>query len=284
MAQIGTVGVQTQNNGTVSVPVFDTADAGSDVYTMWRVQTASGIGFIPLVDPASASYNYLRVQTENQGVVAVHNEASLLQYSVVDSFADTDFSEWSTPSSTLTQWDNSTPTRPVTSPASEEYAAISSDGNSTVYSLPGDGLSTYMQRGRSIKTWLYMTSGNPGYPTKTGLLFGIENADSFSYSNGYAITMGQNNELNIEKESTVIQSSDTQPLGSDSWYQFEVTEYTTDGTIEAVARDTNLDTLATVSVSNETEFDNNGVGYLIEGNGDGTAYDGLYVDHLEIES
>lgn len=78
MAQIGTIKLQTQNNGTVSVPVFNTGDSGSDVYEFVRVQTASGTGFIPVVDPASASYPYLRVQSQNQGVVAVHNEATLV--------------------------------------------------------------------------------------------------------------------------------------------------------------------------------------------------------------
>lgn len=77
MAQIGTIRLQTQNNGTVDVPVFDTGDSGSSVYEFVRVQTAGGTGFIPVVDPADASYPYLRVQSQNQGIVAVHNKASL---------------------------------------------------------------------------------------------------------------------------------------------------------------------------------------------------------------
>jgi len=77
MAQIGTIRLQTQNNGTVDVPVFDTGDSGSSVYEFVRVQTAGGTGFIPVVDPADANFPYLRVQSQNQGVVAVHNEATL---------------------------------------------------------------------------------------------------------------------------------------------------------------------------------------------------------------
>lgn len=87
MAQIGTIGLETQNNGTVQVPVFDTADAGSDVHTMWRVQTASGTGFIPLVDPTDAAFPYLRVQSQNHGVVAVHKEASLIKPMVISADA-----------------------------------------------------------------------------------------------------------------------------------------------------------------------------------------------------
>lgn len=78
MAQIGNIGVETENNGTVKVPVFDTGDSGSDVYEMVRVQTAVGVGFIAVISNTSdAAFPYLRVQTENNGVCAVHNEASL---------------------------------------------------------------------------------------------------------------------------------------------------------------------------------------------------------------
>lgn len=80
MAQIGTVEVQTQNNGVVQIPIFETGDSGSNVYEFVRVQTPSGVGFIPLVDPADASFPYIRVQSENNGVVAVHNEAQLINY------------------------------------------------------------------------------------------------------------------------------------------------------------------------------------------------------------
>lgn len=92
MAQIGTIRLQTQNNGTVDVPVFDVGDSGSSVYEFVRVQTAGGTGFIPVVDPADASFPYLRVQSQNQGVVAVHNEASLFGYT--DNFNTFDSSVW----------------------------------------------------------------------------------------------------------------------------------------------------------------------------------------------
>lgn len=78
MAQIGTIRLETQNSGTVSVPVFNTGGSGSSVYEFVRVQTAGGVGFIPVVDPAEASFPYLRVQSQNQGVVAVHSESSLV--------------------------------------------------------------------------------------------------------------------------------------------------------------------------------------------------------------
>lgn len=88
MAQLGTIKVQTQNNGTVSVPVYNPSDFGSSVYDMLRVQTAGGVGAIPLVAPADASHPYLRVQTQNNGVVAVHNEAALVTPTVDEGFED----------------------------------------------------------------------------------------------------------------------------------------------------------------------------------------------------
>jgi len=78
MAQIGTIKLQTQNSGVVDVPVFDTGDSGSGIYEFVRVETESGTGFIPVTDPADATYPFLRVQSQNQGVVAVTDTASAI--------------------------------------------------------------------------------------------------------------------------------------------------------------------------------------------------------------
>lgn len=75
MPQIGTIRVETDTNGTVEVPVFDTGDSSIEVYEMVRVETDSGTGFIPVVEPVDSKYPYLRVQTENYGVMALHNDA-----------------------------------------------------------------------------------------------------------------------------------------------------------------------------------------------------------------
>lgn len=92
MAQIGTVEIDTQNNGTVQVPVFDTGDSGSDVYEMVRIQTGSGIGFIPVISDINASsYPYIRIQTENYGICALHNETSL----ITETFEDGNLDEYS---------------------------------------------------------------------------------------------------------------------------------------------------------------------------------------------
>lgn len=78
MAKIGELGLDTPS-GVVKVPVFDTGDSGSSVYEMVRVQTPSGVGFIPFVDPAEATFPEIRIQTENNGVLAAHDDTSLVK-------------------------------------------------------------------------------------------------------------------------------------------------------------------------------------------------------------
>jgi len=75
MAQIGTVRLETQNSGVVDVPVFEPGDSASGIYEYVRVETASGPGFIPVTAPADATYPYLRVQSANDGIVAVTDTA-----------------------------------------------------------------------------------------------------------------------------------------------------------------------------------------------------------------
>lgn len=75
MAQIGTIKLETQNSGVVDVPVFETGDSASGIYEFVRAETASGTGFIPVTDPADATYPYLRVQSQNNGIVAVTDTA-----------------------------------------------------------------------------------------------------------------------------------------------------------------------------------------------------------------
>lgn len=91
MAQIGTIRVDTQNNGTVSVPVFDTGDSGSSIYEFVRVQTGSGTGFIPVEDTSNATYPYLRVQSQSHGTVAMtdRNSAS----AIPDTWLQDDFGD-----------------------------------------------------------------------------------------------------------------------------------------------------------------------------------------------
>ena len=68
-----------------------------------RVETASGTGFIPVNDPADATYPYLRVQSQNNGIVAVTDTAG-------DDIPDSAINHWETPieglsdNDTVTTW------------------------------------------------------------------------------------------------------------------------------------------------------------------------------------
>ena len=96
MAQIGTIKLETQNSGVVDVPVFETGDSASGVYEFVRVETASGTGFIPVTDPTDATYPYLRVQSQNNGIVAVTDTAgSDIPDSVEYRFEASEFDETS---------------------------------------------------------------------------------------------------------------------------------------------------------------------------------------------
>jgi len=81
MAQIGTIKVETAG-GPVELPVYELGDSGSNRVEAFRVQTASGPGFVPLAAVDEADRPYLRVQTAN-GVKAVDTSASGIPDSVL---------------------------------------------------------------------------------------------------------------------------------------------------------------------------------------------------------
>jgi len=74
MAQIATITVETAG-GPVDLPVYEPGDSGSGRLEAFRVQTASGPGFVPLAAVDEADRPYLRVQTSS-GVRAVDTSAS----------------------------------------------------------------------------------------------------------------------------------------------------------------------------------------------------------------
>lgn len=82
MAQIGEMGIQTPS-GVEKIPVFDEGDSGSNVFEVLKVSTPSGIGFMPAIDTADGpAFPYLKVQTANNGILALHNAATLASLTV----------------------------------------------------------------------------------------------------------------------------------------------------------------------------------------------------------
>lgn len=61
--------------------MFKVGDSGASIYESLRVRTSSGTGFVPLIDPADATYDELRVHTSSHGTLAVHDSAASIQVS-----------------------------------------------------------------------------------------------------------------------------------------------------------------------------------------------------------
>jgi hypothetical protein len=170
MGQIGTIKLETLNSGTVSVPVFSVGDSGNNVYEMIRIQTENGEGFIPVINPSQAQYPYLRVQTQNQGMVAVHNSASTTTF--VDNFEDGDIDEYNGgyPGYFST----------VTTPVHEGSYALKGGGSGpNKWITSTSGLGNYPSRGDKFSVWI--RGGN--YNSQPRTCFGLQ---SSGFDSGYA--------------------------------------------------------------------------------------------------
>lgn len=94
MAQIGDIKVYTAT-GVQSLPVFELADFGSDVYPIFKVYTPSGVGAIPLIDPGAGTADrpWFKVYSDVSGglVLEGHSTASLVPvcppYTDIDNFS-----------------------------------------------------------------------------------------------------------------------------------------------------------------------------------------------------
>lgn len=143
MAQIGTIKVETQNNGTVDVPVFETGDSSSEIYEFVRVETASGTGFIPVTDTGNAAYPYLRVQSQNNGIVAITDTPGSKIPDSGDLHARYDATALSlSDGGSVTTWPDETGNGyDLTEGAAPQYVADGINGNPVVYF---DGVDDYL--------------------------------------------------------------------------------------------------------------------------------------------
>ena len=94
MAQIGEIEVYTAT-GVQTLPIFELADFGADVYSVFKVYTPSGVGAIPLIDPGAGTADrpWFKVYSDVSGglVLEGHSAASLApvcpSYTLIDGFA-----------------------------------------------------------------------------------------------------------------------------------------------------------------------------------------------------
>ena len=134
MAQIATITVETAG-GPVDLPVYEPGDSGSNRLEAFRVQTASGPGFVPLAAVDEADRPYLRVQTSS-GVRAVDTSASGIPDSVVHQYLKDGF--------TTDNWPDSVGNEDITtiSGPSFDSSAFANTGG-----VVGDGVDDFAQDG-----------------------------------------------------------------------------------------------------------------------------------------
>ena len=94
MVQIGELKVNTAT-GVQTLPIFELADFGADVYSVFKVYTPSGVGAIPLIDPGAGTADrpWFKVRSDVGGglVLEGHSVASLApvcpSYTAISTFA-----------------------------------------------------------------------------------------------------------------------------------------------------------------------------------------------------
>lgn len=267
MAQLGTIRVQTDTNGTVTLPVFALGDSGSSVHEIWRVQTAGGTGFVPLVDPSSAAFPYVRIQTQNNGVLAPHNEATLSQW--VDNFDDNDMAEYTLGEGSNTYINTQTGTVWQGSHALE--IAIANGNNTHTYSLNGDGLDNYVFRSTTYR--VYFRAGEVGSNNQLKVSFGMTGDTHGGSGSGYdADIRPDDQQVRIVKITSGSQNnlaSTSASLNANTWYYAEIGFFSV--TIDVTIYETDGTQVANVS-ADDTSHDGGGVGFGVEATGSSTAW------------
>ena len=232
MAQIGTIKLQTQNSGVVDVPVFDTGDSGSGIYEFVRVETTSGTGFIPTTDPADATYPFLRVQSQNQGVVALTDTENAIPDSGIDNFGDGNLSEYTVSYGTISV-SNTTTT------VYNDYGVNCETSASFAYSNEGDGLPYYPKDGDTI----YALVRSPGSSPNPS--FSFNQLDGYGYTVRWQAGGGALRIYKSTPSSGIANelSAASVSLSTDTWYWAVISPPTTsDDTIGFEMR--NADTTA----------------------------------------
>ena len=259
MGQIGTIELDTQNSGTVTLPVFDKGDSGSSVYEFIRVDTDSGTGFIPFVNPSESDRPYLRLQTQSHGVLAAHSESSLQK--IVDDFNDGDISEYNGDTGRYT-----TGTNTVYEGTHSLEMGLSDSGSEEIYST--SGLDNYPSQGDTFQTRIYQNVSNGS----VGFMWGLQDSNNY-----YRIDKDDsNNETQLEKYSggsgnTLDTISNSGPL--DSWEKLTV-DWGTDGSMTV-----DVSYSSSTLTATDTEYTSGGIGWRVSSsplNNNTDAYADLY--------
>lgn len=271
--RMGTIELQTQNNGIVELPIYEDGAFGGRViddgtYEMLQVETLANYtgdaGFIPLVDPSEAAYPYVRVQTENHGVLAVNDNYENVD--IIDSFEDGDLSEYSPPSDSG-QGEN----RDVQSGG---FAGPPPDGDKYMYNtsntiypdggiLSASGLDNYFSYPGTLRVAVYIT-GN-GAPA-----FGFAVPDTLNDNASFRVEIPGNGASGFELEDGGATLGDAflevgsgfDKIDANEWYEIEIRWGTGDYVIEAELFNETHNSEAVVS-SNDSQYQSHtGIGFV----------------------
>lgn len=205
MAQIATITVETAG-GPVDLPVYEPGDSGSNRLEAFRVQTASGPGFVPLAAVDEADRPYLRVQTSS-GVRAVDTSASGIPDSVVDNFEDKSNGGVYGQLSDFYNGDLSDFDRNTSSPLAEGNHSLKVTGSNSTYvitSPDGNGLNYYPEAGDTIR-WNFYFSGGGSWPF-VDMRFAVNGSSNYQCSLNRA-----KQQVRIYKDASTAIAEDTSP-------------------------------------------------------------------------
>jgi len=238
---------------------------------MFRVETANGVGAIPFVDPSSASASYIRIKTQNYGVLAAHNQASLQE--VLDDFEGSLNSAWSN----------------ETGGFSSGNISYSYNGSASLYSNVTDsrfmyadsGDYTKVQRGVVYSVWCYVSTRD----RDIGIAFGYDGSSNDGYtaawrSNdraaGEDLFIGRMDNTTdvVGGNPVIIDKIDSIAKPTNQWIEFEI-DFGDPITLNV--KDVNGNVLRSVSGTDNT-YNNQGTGfYANAGSGGEQAYDYMTV-------
>jgi hypothetical protein len=253
MAQLGSIKIQT-DSGIVDVPVFNVGDSGGSTVEALRVQTDSGEGFVPLVDPADAAspQEAIRVQTDS-GIKAVH-DAATVGPPIIDDFEDQNLSEYVGDTGTVSV---------VSSPVSNGSFAIKSNSEANIISQT---LTNRPERGDSFEFDVRVDNNN----SNPGVLFGVPSGTT-SNTDGYLLqpTDQQNGIIELFKIqngnfTTLASQSISAPTGQ---YLTGRVEWSTTNTITCTTKSLSGNVFAQISASDSTFAAEDGFGFRFDPDG-----------------
>jgi len=216
MAQIATITVETAG-GPVDLPVYEPGDSGSNRLEAFRVQTASGPGFVPLAAVDEADRPYLRVQTSS-GVRAVDTSASgipdsgvmRLTFNNEDTDSGTSFDSWGDNDGNINGATTGITGANQTYDTAEAYSFTTDD-----YVVVPNSTALQLGTAATIAFWVYLDdTANYGFVSK-------QDAGG-SFTNDHWTTelnpSGPNPRFFVERGNTDNRAEADVSLNSQQWY------------------------------------------------------------------